>query len=199
MNFRETDEQRMLREAVRSLAARYGHQYYLSKARTGAKADELWTEAGAAGFLGVNVPEAFGGGGQGISELAIVAEELAAQGCPLLLIVVSPAICARFGTEAQQQRWLPRFATGELKMAFAITEPDAGSNSHHISVTARRDGNVYRLRGTKYYISGVDEAEAVLVVARTGTDESTGRARLSLFVVDAAAPGFSTTLIPLEI
>ncbi len=203
MNFRETDEQRMLREAVRSLAARYGHQYYLSKARTGAKADELWTEAGAAGFLGVNVPEAFGGGGQGISELAIVAEELAAQGCPLLLIVVSPAICAtiiaRFGTEAQQQRWLPRFATGELKMAFAITEPDAGSNSHNISVTARRDGDVYRLRGTKYYISGVDEAEAVLVVARTGTDESTGRARLSLFVVDAAAPGFSTTLIPVEI
>src|ERR1700737_765572 len=90
------------------------------------------------GFLGVNVPEEYGGGGGGITELAAVAEELAAAGCPLLVIMVSPAICAtiiaKFGTDAQKQRWLPRFATGELKMAFAITEPDAGSNSHHLSL-----------------------------------------------------------------
>ena len=80
----------------------------------------------------------------GISELAIVLEELGVHGCPLLLLVVSPAICAtiiaRFGSDEQKQRWLPRFATGELKMAFAITEPDAGSNSHNISTSgaARR-------------------------------------------------------------
>ena len=88
-------------------------------------------------------------------------EELAAAGCPLLVIVVSPAICAtiiaKFGTEAQKQRWLPGFATGELKMAFAITEPDAGSNSHNLSLTATKDGDIYRLNGSKYYISGVDE------------------------------------------
>ena len=118
-----------------------------------------------AGFLGVNVPEQYGGGGGGIAELAIVQEELAAAGCPLLVIVVSPAICATiiatFGTEAQKQRWLPRFATGELKMAFAITEPDAGSNSHNLSLTATKDGDIYRLNGSKYYISGVDECEAI--------------------------------------
>ena len=72
-------------------------------------------------------------------------------GCPLLVIVVSPAICAtiiaKFGTEAQKQRWLPRFATGELKMAFAITEPDAGSNSHNLGLTATKDGDIYRLNG----------------------------------------------------
>ena len=73
-------------------------------------------------------------------------------------------------------------------MAFAITEPDAGSNSHNISTTATRDGDVYRLRGTKYYISGVDESEAVLVVTRTGVDPDTGRGRLSLFVVDTRQP-----------
>ena len=86
--------------------------------------------------------------------------------------MVSPAICAtiiaKFGTEAQKQRWLPGFATGELKMAFAITEPDAGSNSHNLSLTATKDGDIYRLNGSKYYISGVDECQAVLVVTRSG-------------------------------
>ncbi|HTZ09825.1 MAG TPA: acyl-CoA dehydrogenase family protein, partial [Acidimicrobiales bacterium] len=141
--------------------------------------------------------------GMGITELAIVLEELAAAGCPLLLLVVSPAICAtiiaRFGSEAQQQRWLPRFASGELKMSFAITEPDAGSNSHRIATTGTRDGDVYRLSGTKYYISGADEAEAALVVTRTGVDEGTGRGLLSLFVVDLDSPGLERTLIPVEI
>jgi alkylation response protein AidB-like acyl-CoA dehydrogenase len=84
-------------------------------------------------------------------------------------------------------------------MAFAITEPDAGSNSHRISTTAERDGEVWRLNGTKYYISGVDEAAAVLVVARTGTEPETGNALLSLFVVDADAPGLLAQHIPVEI
>ncbi len=139
----------------------------------------------------------------GIAELAIVLEELAANGCPLLLLVVSPAICAtiiaHFGSQAQKQSWLPRFGSGELKMAFAITEPDAGSNSHKISTAATRDGDVWRLNGTKYYISGADESEAVLVVTRTGVDEDTGRGRLSLFIVDLDSPGLDKTLIPVEI
>jgi len=129
-----------------------------------------------------------------------VQEELAAAGCPLLVIVVSPAICAtiiaKFGTEEQKQRWLPRFATGELKMAFAITEPDAGSNSHKISTVARRDNGKYILNGQKYYISGMEDAQQVLVVARTSKDESSGRGRLSLFVVDTDAPGLTRQHIP---
>jgi alkylation response protein AidB-like acyl-CoA dehydrogenase len=155
------------------------------------------------GFLGVNVPEEYGGGGGGITELAAVAEELAAQGCPLLVIVVSPAICAtiiaKFGTEAQKQRWLPRFATGELKMAFAITEPDAGSNSHNLALTATKDGDLYRLNGQKYYISGVDECEAILVVTKSGVDPDTGRGRLSLFVVDTDTPGLDKQVLSVEI
>ena len=81
-------------------------------------------------------------------------------------------------------------------MAFAITEPDAGSNSHNISTTATRDGDIYRLNGTKYYISGCDESQAVLVVTRTSTDEKTGRGRLSLFVVDFDTPGIEMTPDP---
>ena len=92
MDFFESEEQLMLREAVGKLAAEYGHDYYLEQSKAGEKATELWRAAGELGFLGVNLPEQYGGGGQGMTELAIVLEELAAAGCPLLLMVVSPAI-----------------------------------------------------------------------------------------------------------
>jgi alkylation response protein AidB-like acyl-CoA dehydrogenase len=138
----------------------------------------------------------------GIVELAIVAEELAAAGCPLLFIVVSPAICGsvigRSGTAEQKERWLPALASGTTKMAFAITEPDAGSNSHRLSTVARRDGSDWILAGRKTYISGVDEADAVLVVGRA-EDARTGTLRPALAIVPTDAPGFEKTLIPVEI
>lgn len=202
MEFEASPEQEMLRDAVGKIGAGFGHSYFQEQTRTGGKTDELWQAVAEPGFLSVHLPEEYGGGGGGISELAIVTEELAAQGCPLLLILVSAGISAevvaRFGTEEQKQRWLPGLTTGE-KMVFAITEPDAGSNSHNLSTTATRDGDVYRIRGTKTYISGVDEASAVLVVARTGVDEESGRGALSLFVVDTDAPGLDRTVIPVEI
>ena len=183
----------MLRDAVSSIAAKFGHEYYVEKAHADERTDELWNAVAEPGSSGSMSPRSTAAAAVGITELAAVAEELAAAGCPLLVIVVSPAICAtiiaKFGTEAQKQRWLPGFATGELKMAFAITEPDAGSNSHNLSLTATKDGDLYRLNGSKYYISGVDECEAILVVTRSGVDPDTGRGRLSLFVVDADTPG----------
>ncbi len=183
----------MLRSAVSGIAARYGPDYYVETSRSGQGSDAIWDELAAAGFLGVNIPAEHGGGGRGMAELAVVCEETAAAGCPLLMMLVSPAICgsviARFGDDEQKRRWLPGLGAGTTKMAFAITEPNAGSNSHRISTTAaRRDGG-WVLNGTKYYISGVDQAEAMLVVARTGTDERTGRGLLSLFVVDTQASG----------
>jgi alkylation response protein AidB-like acyl-CoA dehydrogenase len=202
VDFSESSEHSMLRDAVGGIASKFGHDYFAEQARTGAKATELWTAMGGAGFLGVHLPEQYGGGGGGLSELAIVSEELAAHGCPLLLILVSAGISAeviaRYGTDAQKQRWLPGLALSD-KMVFAITEPDAGSNSHNLSTTATRDGDVYRVRGSKTYISGVDEADTMLVVTRTGTDPDTGRGHLSLLVVDTDAEGLERTLIPVEI
>jgi alkylation response protein AidB-like acyl-CoA dehydrogenase len=199
MDLRETEEQRLLRESVAALAARYGHEYLISKAKAGEKTDELWAEAGRAGYLGVAVPAGYGGGGAGMIELAIVAEEIAAAGCPLLLIVVSPAIAASVialsGTAEQRERWLPRFADGSVKMSFAITEPDAGSNTHRITTTARRDPEGgWRLSGTKYYISGVDETEATLVVARmadAATSTRAGALRPAMFIVPTDTPGMT--------
>jgi alkylation response protein AidB-like acyl-CoA dehydrogenase len=203
MDFQETAEQTLLREAVAKIAADYGHGYFRAKAKAGEKTTELWRAVGEAGFVGVNLPEEHGGGGMGIAELAIVTEELAAAGCPLLLLMVSPAICgtllARFGTPEQRRRWLPPIASGERKMVFAITEPDAGSNTHKLDTVATRDGDGWRISGRKYYISGVDEADAVLVVSRTGVEEGSGRGRLSLFIVDTDAPGLDRRPIELQV
>ena len=202
MNFTETDEQQALRAAVAKLGSKYGYSYFLTQARTGGRLTELWQEAGKLGFLGVNLPVEYGGGGAGLYELSLVLEELAAAGCGLLMMVVSPAICgtiiARFGTEPQKQYWLPRLASGSSIMAFGITEPDAGSNSHKLTTVAARDGEGWVLNGRKIYISGVDEAEAVLIVGRT-TDAKTGKLRPALFAVPTDAPGFGYRPLEMDI
>src|SRR5947209_4582071 len=107
MEFAESEEHQLLRTTAAELAGRFGHDYFVRTARAGGKADELWQAFADHGLLGVHLPEQYGGGGAGITELAIVCEEAAAQGCPMLLILVSAAICAeviaRFGSEQQKQ------------------------------------------------------------------------------------------------
>ncbi len=205
-SFTESEERQDLRRQVARLASKYGREYFTGQARSGGKTTDLWLEMGKNGYLGINIPEEYGGGGGGIGDIAAVCEELAAQGCPLLLMVVSPAICgtviSRYGTEEQKQRWLPGICDGTGTMAFAITEPDAGTNSHNITTTARKlssgDGDEWVLNGRKIYISGVDEADNVLVVART-TDARTGKLKPCLFVVPTDAEGFEYRHIPMEI
>jgi alkylation response protein AidB-like acyl-CoA dehydrogenase len=201
VNFVESEERLALRKAVSDLGKRYGHEYHLKVARSGGHTTELWQEAGKHGYLGVNVPEEYGGGGGGIGDLAAVCEELSAAGCPLLMMVVSPAICAtiiaRFGTDEQKQHWLPRFADGSVIMAFGITEPDAGSNSHKLTTTGRRDGGDWILSGQKVFISGVDGADAVLIVGRT-EDAKTGKLKPALYIVPTDAPGFTYQKIEMD-
>ena len=202
MSFVDTEEQAALRAAVAELGTKYGSGWFADRARRGEPVTELWQEAGKLGYLGVNLPEPYGGGGGGMVELSLVLEELGAAGCPLLMMVVSPAICGtvigRFGTDAQKQRWLPGLASGETIMAFAITEPDAGSNAHNLTTTARRTADGWVLSGRKVYISGVDVADAVLVVGRT-EDARTGRLKPALFVVPNGADGFDARPIEMEL
>lgn len=205
MSFIETEEQKALRQAVAAMAANYGQDYYLEKARSGQHTTELWNEAGKLGFIGVNLPEEYGGGGAGMYELSMVMEEMSAAGSALLMMVVSPAIngtiISKFGTEEQKKRWIPGIADGSITMAFAITEPDAGSNSHRITTTARRDGSDWILKGQKTFISGVDQAQAILVVGRAykeGAHKSESL-RPALFVVPTDTPGLNWTKIEMEI
>ncbi|CAN5317281.1 acyl-CoA dehydrogenase family protein [soil metagenome] len=197
MDFTEPTEHRDLRDAVAAVTDKYGPGYFAERAAAHEPTTELWRDLGHHGFLGINFPEHYGGGGAGMAELAIVCEETAAHGCPLLLLLVSSAISgellARYGSDEQRQAWLPRMATGETKVVFAITEPDAGSNTRQITTTARRDGTDYLISGTKYYISGIDEAEAVIVVTRTAPE------RLSLFLVPTDAAGLVAHPLPVGI
>ncbi|MDX2545226.1 acyl-CoA dehydrogenase family protein [Streptomyces sp. WI04-05B] len=198
----ESEEHHALRSAVAALGNRYGRDYLATVTRENRHPTELWQDAAKLGYLGANLPEAYGGGGGGIAELSIVLEELGAAGCPLLMLVVSPAICgtviARFGTDTQRRTWLPGLADGTRTMAFGITEPDAGSNSHRITTTARKDGADWLLTGRKVFISGVDIADAVLVVGRT-EDSRTGRLKPCLFIVPRDAEGFSRRRIDMDI
>jgi alkylation response protein AidB-like acyl-CoA dehydrogenase len=199
--FSESEERQELRKQVAKLASKYGRGYITEKARSGQKTTELWLEIGKNGYLGINIPEEYGGGGGGIGDVAAVCEELAAQGCPLLMMVVSPAICGtvitRYGTEEQKRRWLPGICDGTSTMAFAITEPDAGTNTHNITTTARRDGDEWVLNGRKIFISGVDEADNMLVVSRA-EDAKTGKVKPVLFVVPTDAAGVEYKPIPME-
>ena len=202
MDFVETDEHRDLRAAVGRIAAPFGGDYYVDHARRGEECTELWEALGDAGYIGVSVPEAYDGGGGGLVELAMVCEETAAQGVPMLLLLVthaiSAAVIAEYGTEEQRKEWLPGLASGREKVVFAITEPGAGSNTHQLTTTASGEGDLWVVSGEKYYSSGGDEAAALLLVARTGRDPS-GNARLSLFLVPTDAPGLQQVPLPVDV
>ncbi|WP_030869045.1 acyl-CoA dehydrogenase family protein [Streptomyces sp. NRRL S-37] len=191
----ESEEHKALREAVAAFATNHPHV-------PGTDNRSFWQEAAKLGYIGVNLPEEYGGGGGGITELSLVLEEMGAAGNPLLMMIVSPAICgtviSRFGTEAQKRQWLPTLADGSRLMAFGITEPDAGSNSHRLTTTARRDGTDWLLTGRKVFVSGVDIADATLVVGRT-EDARTGKLKPCLFIVPRDAEGFRRRPIDMEL
>jgi alkylation response protein AidB-like acyl-CoA dehydrogenase len=197
-----SDEERQIRDAVAGICAGYGRDYMRAKVQAGEPPSELWDELAKHGYMSVNIPLAYGGGGLGMLELAAVAEEIAAAGCSLLLIVVSPAIVgsilSKHGTEEQKQRWLCGIGAGTTKVAFAITEPDAGTNSHNLATALTRADGGYRLSGQKVFISGVEDADAVLVVARMrGEDGHLGLPVLA--IVDVDCPGFERQPIPMAV
>jgi len=193
------DEELALREAVAGIARSFGPDYYQQQVDDGGYGAELWKTLGEKGYLGVHLPQAYGGGGLGLREVAIVVEETAMAGCPLQALLFSPGVIGtildRSAGDEQKARWLPGVASGETRVSFAITEPDAGSNAHRISTRADRCGDSYVLNGQKVFITGMESADWVMVIARTSHDEATGRGRLSVFMVQADSPGISKTKI----
>lgn len=188
----------MLRDSVAKLAGGFGRAYFQDVYKRRAKPEELWQALGEAGFLGVHVSEQYGGGGSGLADYNVIVEEVAAQGCPILSLVIN-SICSpiieQHGSQALKQEWLPGLAAGKKRLSFAITEPNAGTNTHKISTTARREGEGWVINGNKYWTSGLDEADSVMVVCRSDQADAQGRHPLSLFIVPADHPGISRTPI----
>ena len=155
---------------------------------------EVWRRAGAAGLLGMDVPEEYGGGGQRDFRFnAVLAEEIVTAGCTGLGFslhndVVAPYL-TELGTAEQRARWLPGFCSGDLVTAIAMTEPGAGSDLAGVRTTAVRDGDSYLLNGQKTFITNGELADLVVVVAKTAPDR--GAHGISLFVVERGTPGFT--------
>ncbi|MEV6223828.1 acyl-CoA dehydrogenase family protein [Nocardia fluminea] len=203
LNLVPTEDEVAIRESVRALCAKFDDGYPRRKFDAGEPATELWDALAGAGYTGILVPQEWGGGGAGMTELAIVIEEVfAGTGTLPAAMVVSAAVAgpllAKHGTQEQKERWLRKMADGTFIMAFAITEPDAGSNSHELRTTLRRnpDGG-YLLSGQKVFISGVESADAVLVVARFRNDDGT-LGLPTLCVVDVDCEGFTRQPIAMQ-
>ncbi len=196
-----TNEDLAIRRSIEKLCAPFDQRYLRACYEKNEPASEMWDALAKGGFAGINIPEAWGGGGLGMLGMQIVAEEVAAAtGMGPLMLVVSSSIAGSVltihGTDAQKERWLRGIAAGTTRLAFAITEPDAGTNSHNITTELRADGDRFLLRGQKVFISGVEHAHAVLVVARF-RNEAGALGKPTLCIVDTDARGFSKSVIPM--
>ncbi|MFV3075370.1 acyl-CoA dehydrogenase family protein [Niveispirillum fermenti] len=164
--------------------------------RAGKQVDKaVWRAAGEAGLLGVSMPEEYGGGGGDFRHEAAIVQAIGHRGADALTLCLHNAVIlpyfASYGTPEQRAHWLPRFCSGEMVTAIAMTEPAAGSDLQGMRTRARRDGNGYRLTGQKTFISNGQIADMVLVAAKT--DPDAGSKGISLFIVDVsqAPEGFA--------
>jgi alkylation response protein AidB-like acyl-CoA dehydrogenase len=186
-------------ETVKKIMLKFGRTRFIASARNGDGIDELWRILAEAGLIGAIIPSEYGGSNQGVETMSVMMEEMGALGCLLLnmiLMTVIVFVLAKHGSSEQKRTWLPRIADGSTRLSFAITEPDAGTNSYYIKTKAVHDGADWLLAGTKYYITGVDLAAAIIVVARTGEATPGAKPELTMFLVPADTPGI--TMTPLD-
>jgi acyl-CoA dehydrogenase len=195
MDFALAEEYQMLLDTADKIARDFPRDYYIEHARNQTFPQEQWDALAEAGILGINTPEEYGGSGMGMLALVLLQERLAEYGVAPLFFVVNQGIAvpsiSRHGTEEQKQRWLPAIASGEKRCCFAITEPNAGTNTFKITTTGREETDHFVLNGSKLFISGINDAQQVLVVARTDDGEAGQKARLTLFVVDTDTAGLT--------
>jgi len=192
MNFAITPEQEQLRDAVRRLCERFGDDYWLRKDREGGFPHDFHKAFAEAGWLGIAMPEEFGGAGLGITEAALMMQTIAEtgagfSGCSALhmnIFGLNPVVV--YGTDEQKRRMLPPLIAGEHKACFAVTEPDAGLDTLNLKTKAERRGDRYVVSGQKIWITTAQVADKVLLLARTTPAEQVRRRTegLTLFYTD---------------
>ena len=196
---------RDIQEAARGVTKQYPRSYILQCIKEDRFPDELWQALGKFGLLGLSIPEEHGGSGGGVLEITALNEALALAGVPTLFLVVTglgrvPIV--RNGTKEQIARYVTPTCTGEKKLCFAITEPNAGTNSFAMTTLATRnaDGG-WTLNGQKVFISGARDADTMLVVARTSkAGEVKHRTDgMSLFVLDMKTPGIKLQQLNIQV
>ena len=173
MEFSDTEEHLLIRDSVRKLCAEFPDEYWAGKDEAHEFPWEFYRAMAKGGWLGIAIPQAYGGSGRGLTEASIMLEEVAASGaamngCSALhLSIFGMHPVVKHGSEEMKQQYLPRVVSGDLHVAFGVTEPDAGTDTSSITTAARRDGGRYLVRGRKVWTSKALEAERVLLLVRT--------------------------------
>jgi acyl-CoA dehydrogenase len=204
VDFTENPDHKAIREAVREICARFPDEYWADLEQTHTFPWEFYQAMGEGGWIGIAIPAELGGGGAGITEASIILEEVAASGAcmngassiHLSIFGMHPVV--RHGSDELRQRYLPRVATGDLHVAFGVTEPDAGLDTTAIRTRAVRDGEGYRVTGRKVWTSKALESERVLLLTRTTPAEQCRRRTdgLTLFVARLQDPAVTIRPIP---
>ncbi len=194
-----------LRSGVRELCSRFSDEYWRDVDRREAYPEEFVSALTEAGWLAALIPESYGGSGLSISEAAVILEEIQRSGanaaaCHAQMYIMGTLL--RHGSDEQKQEWLPKIASGQLRLqAFGVTEPDAGLDTTQIRTRARRDGESYVISGQKIWTSRARQSDLMLLLARTSApDEEHGRTfGLSTFLVDLReAPEEQLRIVPIE-
>jgi acyl-CoA dehydrogenase len=191
-SFWPTDEQEAIREGVSKVMAGFDDEYWRSCDETGRFPEEFAAAMAAGGWLGVAMPEEFGGSGLGLTEAAIVMQTVAQSGAAftgasavhLNIFGLMPIV--KFGTDEQRRRHLPRIIAGQDKTCFAVTEPNSGLDTANLETRAEKSGNSYRINGRKIWTTMAQRANKILLIARTTPKEQTSKPiqGLSLFYTD---------------
>jgi len=204
MDFRLTDEQKLIIETARQVGSRFGLEYWRDLDARKAFPADFWKAVCDAGLCGVALPPEHGGTGLGMLEMSLIVETLAATGGGSTigqLFMINPIFggvsLSKFGTPQVRDEWLPKIVSGEINCCMALTEPDAGTNTLEIRTFAAADGSGWRLNGRKIWITGVDAATKMLVVARTKKvgDSASRTDGLSMFMIDVDRAGLAHTPI----
>ena len=204
MEFSEDTDHAPIRAAIREICARFPDDYWAEADATHAFPWAFYDALAEGGWIGIAIPAQYGGGGAGITEASIILEEVAASGAcmngasaiHLSIFGMQPVI--RHGSEALKRRYLPKVASGELHVAFGVTEPDAGTDTTAISTRAVRDGSGYRVTGRKVWTSKALESDRVLLLTRTTPREECAKRTdgLTLFMASLQDPAVGIVPIP---
>ena len=204
MDFTISEEQREVRASVRALCDRFGLDYWRVCDTRRAYPEEFVRAMSDAGWLGILIPEEYGGGGMGITEASIVLEEINHSGgssaaCHAQMYTMGSLL--RHGSETQKRRYLPEIASGALRLqAFGVTEPDAGSDTTRIKTFARKTDHGYVINGQKVFTSRYQHSDLMVLLARTTPLEQAQKKTdgMSLFLVDTRAAGDCIQAKPIE-
>jgi len=204
MDFQSSEEHQLIRDAVRKTCAGFPDGYWSEKDENHEFPWEFYNAMAEAGWIGVAIPEAYGGSGRGITEASLVLEEVAASGAAmngataLHLSVFGMHPVVNHGSEDIKQRFLPRVASGELHVAFGVTEPNAGTDTTAIETTARREGDEYIVRGRKVWTTKALIAERVLLLVRTTPREQAERRTDGMTLLLAELKRPEVTISPID-